>query len=98
MYVEKKSGNSIKVLHSDGGGEYNAKEFKDYCEEHGIHREITFSFTPQHNGVAERNMARSMLKTKKMHNSFWAEAVACSVYILNRSLTKGVPKFTPAEA
>ena len=104
LHVEKQSGNSIQVLHSDGGGEYTSKEFKDYCDEHGIHREVTFPYTPQHNGVAERknrtilDMARSMLKTKKMPNSFWAEAVACSVYILNRSPTKGVPKFTPAEA
>lgn len=78
------------MLHSDGGGEYTSKEFKDYCDKNGINREITFSYTTQYNGVAERknrtilDMARSTLKTKKMPNSFWAEAVAYSVYILNQ--------------
>lgn len=45
MHVEKQSDNSIQVLHSDGGGEYTSKEYKDYCDEHGIHREVTFPYT-----------------------------------------------------
>lgn len=92
------------MLHTDGGGEYTSNEFKEYCEEQGIHHEVTFSYTPQHNGVAERknrtilDIARSMLKSKSMPNSFWGEAISCSVYILNRAPTKGVPNRTPAEA
>jgi hypothetical protein len=43
--------------------------------------------------VAERknqkimNMERTLLKEKSLSNIFWVEAVACSVYLLNRSLT-----------
>ena len=35
-------------------------------------------------------MARSILKEKQLENEFWGEAVACSFYILNRSLAKSV--------
>jgi hypothetical protein len=36
------------------------------------------------------NMARSMLSYKKLSNEYWAEAVACSVYLLNRSPTVSI--------
>lgn len=60
--------------------------------------------SPQQNGVAEREnrtimeMARSMLKEKKMPNEFWRDVVACTAYILNRAPTKSVPGMTPYEA
>ena len=44
------------------------------------------------------NMARSMLKEKHLPNAYWGEAVACSVYILNRSPTKSVKNKVPQEA
>jgi len=31
--------------------------------------------------MAIMNMARSMLKAKKLSNEYWAKEVACSVYI-----------------
>ena len=43
-------------------------------------------------------MARSMLKVKNLPNEYWAEAVACSIYILNRSPTKSVKGKFPLEA
>ena len=43
-------------------------------------------------------MARSMLKAKNLSNEFWAEAIACVVYILNRIPTKSVKNTTPQEA
>ena len=44
------------------------------------------------------NMARSMLKAKNLPNEYWAEEIACSIYILNRSPTKIVKDKTPLEA
>ena len=44
------------------------------------------------------DMARSMLKAKGMPNYFWAEAVTCAVYLINRSPTRSVPNTTPIEA
>ena len=44
------------------------------------------------------NMARSMLSYKKLSNEYWAEAVACSVYLLNRSPTVSIKNLVPEEA
>jgi hypothetical protein len=43
-------------------------------------------------------MARSMLKGKNLSNEYWAEAVACAVYILNMSPTKIVRGMIPQQA
>ncbi|GKB67931.1 retrovirus-related pol polyprotein from transposon TNT 1-94 [Tanacetum coccineum] len=43
-------------------------------------------------------MARSMLYEKKLLKTFWAEAVATSVYLQNRLATKAVTGKTPIEA
>ena len=59
---------------------------------------------PQQNGVAERknrtilDMARSMLKSKKLPKEFWAEVVACAIYLSNHSPTIIVWGKTPQEA
>eukprot|EP00253_Pinus_taeda_P028517 PITA_28517 len=94
--VENQSGLHIKVLRIDRGGEYISKEFLRFSRENGIHKQFTTRYTPQQNGVAERknrtimDMARSMLKAKHLPNDYWAEAIHCAVYILNRCPTKGV--------
>jgi hypothetical protein len=65
--------------------------------------QTTASYTPQQNGVAERknqtimNMERTLLKEKSLSNRFWVEAVACSVYLLNRSPTTSVKMKVPQE-
>lgn len=43
-------------------------------------------------------MARNMLKGNHLPNDYWAEAVACAAYILNRCPTKSVQKIVPEEA
>jgi transposase InsO family protein len=68
--------------------------FEIFCEDNGIVHEVAAPYTPQHNGLAERrnrsllDMTRSMLKMKKMPNTFWGEAVRTSTYILNRCPTQ----------
>eukprot|EP00253_Pinus_taeda_P014195 PITA_14195 len=102
--VENQSGLYIKVLRTDRGGEYISKEFLRFCRENGIHKQFTARYTPQRNGVAERknktimDMVRSMLKAKHFPNDYWAEAVNCAVYILNRCPTKAVMNKVPEEA
>ena len=44
-----------------------------------------------------KEMARSLLHHASLPPSFWGEAVATSVHILNRSLTKAVDGLTPYE-
>ena len=38
------------------------------------------------------------MKSKKISKEFWAEAVACAIYLCNRSPTKALDKMTPQEA
>ena len=87
--VERDTGNPLKCLRIDNGGEYISKEFKEYCSKHGIKNEETIHGTPQHNGIAEMmnqtivEKVRCMLKLAKLPNSFWGNT---TVYLINRSL------------
>ncbi|KAL4289903.1 hypothetical protein GQ457_14G000940 [Hibiscus cannabinus] len=102
--IEKQSGNAVKVLRTDRGGEFVSTEFDNFCEEMGIQHQLTASYTPQQNGVAERKnrslveMAKSMLKAKCLPKSFWAEAIHTAAYVLNRSPTSALTHLTPFEA
>jgi hypothetical protein len=63
----------------------------------------TPAYTPQLNGVAERknrtilDMARSLLKANKLPKQYWAEAVSCAVYLLNRCPTRSLQVVTLEE-
>ena len=84
VMAEKQANATIKTLRTDGGGEYTSKAMEDFCRKEGIVHEVTPPYTPQHNGVSERknrsilNMARSMIRTKKMPKNVWGEAVTRS--------------------
>ena len=64
--VENQSSCILKALRLDRGGEFISKEFIEFS--HGIRKEYSAPYTPQQNGVAERNnisvleLARFMLK------------------------------------
>jgi transposase InsO family protein len=53
-HAENETGEHIKILHTDGGGEYINGRFKTFLKEQGIRHQITAPYTPQQNGVAER--------------------------------------------
>ena len=50
--------NKIKTFRSDNGGEFTSDEFKELCRESGIKRELTTSYNPQQNGVAEKKIEK----------------------------------------
>ncbi|CAJ2661986.1 unnamed protein product [Trifolium pratense] len=101
--VEKQSGHELKVLKTDGGGEYVSGEFTEFCETEGIIHEVVPPYTPQQNGSAERrnrtimNMVRCMLKGKHLPKELWGEAVNTACYVLNRCPTKRLNNVTPEE-
>ncbi|GKV07537.1 hypothetical protein SLEP1_g19297 [Rubroshorea leprosula] len=104
VLAENEVGRSVKVLRTDRGGEFNSKEFVDFCESNGIKRQLIAAYTPQQNGVCERrnrtimNMVRSLMSKSSLPKEFWPEAVNWSVHILNRSPTSPLPDLTPEEA
>ena len=81
VMVEAETGTKLKCARSDRGGEFFSKEFKAYCEENEILRQLTSPHTPQQNGVFERRnrtimgLVRRMLKEKKLSLELWGEAV-----------------------
>ncbi|KAK1435293.1 hypothetical protein QVD17_01054 [Tagetes erecta] len=101
--VEKETGKEIKAIRTDNGGEFISHMLENFLENKGIHHQFTAPYTPQQNGVVERRnrsilgTTRSILKAKKLPQSFWGEAVNHSVYVLNRSPTKALEDATPYE-
>ncbi|XP_019459987.1 PREDICTED: uncharacterized protein LOC109359748 [Lupinus angustifolius] len=101
--AEKQSGKNIKILRTDGGGEFTSRAFSDFCKDQGIVHEVTAPYTPQHNGIDERrsrtilNMVRRMLKTKNLPHSFWGEAATTAVFVLNICPTKKLDSVVPKE-
>ncbi|MCH95745.1 retrovirus-related pol polyprotein from transposon tnt 1-94, partial [Trifolium medium] len=99
--AEKQS--DLKVLKTDGGGEYVSSEFTEFCEAKGIVHEVIPPYTPQQNGSAKRrnrtimNMVRCMLKSKHLPKELWGEAVNTASYVLNRCPTKRLNDVTPKE-
>lgn len=80
--VEKEAEAPIKCLRSlNRGEEFNLLNFKSFCEDEGIKRHLTTTYTLHQNGVIERknrtvmNMVHYMLAAKKIPKPFWDEAV-----------------------
>jgi hypothetical protein len=102
--AEVESGCRLQAFRSDRGGEFNSIQFAEFCNEQGLKHFTTAPYSPQQNGVVERRnqtiveMARCMLKSKKMPSEFWGEAVHTTVYLLNRAPTRSLEGKTPYEA
>ena len=89
--VENRTSRKLKTLRSDNGTEYTDGAFKKFCDEEGIVRHWTVRDTPQQNGVVERlnrtllEKARCMRSNSGLGREWWAESVATTAYIVNRS-------------
>lgn len=103
-FVKRQSGQKLKIIRTDRGGEFVSKEFYSFCSNHGIKHELTASYTPQQNGVDERKNktfvegARNMLNSSNFPNTFWAEAIITAAYLSNISSTHVVLNKTPHES
>ncbi len=102
--AELEVGHPLRVLRTDNGGKFTAKEFAAYCADEGGQRHFSTPYTPQQNGVVERQnqsvlgTARALLKQRGMPTHFWGEAVTTVVFLLNRAPTKSLEGKTPYEA
>jgi len=102
--VEKASGHKILCLRTNRGGEFTSSEFNEYCNTHGITRQLTAAYSPQQNGVAERrnrtlmNMVRCMLIARDVPKQYWPEAANLATHILNRCPITALANITPENA
>ena len=100
--AENQTDKKIKILRTDNGTEYFNAKMDEALKNSGIVHQATNVYTPEQNGVSERSnrsiveKARCLLAEANLPKTLWAEAVAYSVYLLNRSPTKGTG-LTPEE-
>jgi transposase InsO family protein len=102
--IQNETRENIASLRTDNGGEFTSTEFNDYCQNNGIKKQLTNSYTPKKNRVTKRmnitlmGMARSMMHFKGLSTKYWAEAVHTAVYLKNRSPTSALDGKTHYEA
>jgi len=76
----------MKAFRSDRGGEFNSRGVVEFCQEHGIKHNTTTGYSPQQNGVVERQnqmvveIARCLLKSKRVLARFWGSSQDGGVY------------------
>lgn len=92
LEVENQFGRNIKEIHRDGGKEYDNQWVKRFLNERGIKVTVNTPYTPEQNGVAEREnriiveAARSMLHANaNLPKYLWAEAINMAVFVINRT-------------
>ncbi|GFX90384.1 retrovirus-related Pol polyprotein from transposon TNT 1-94 [Trichonephila clavipes] len=92
----------VIAVRTDGGLEFCNKDMDNFLTELGIKHEVTNSYTPEMNGVAERfNLTaldgiKTLLKSSEVPHKFWGEALLCFTYAWNRICHKDSNK-TPFE-
>jgi hypothetical protein len=80
----------VKKIRSDNESEFKNLQVEEYLEEEGVKHEFSAPYTPQQNGVVERNnrmlidMAMTMLGEYKTPERFWSDAVNTAFHAINR--------------
>ena len=102
-FIETQTGNRIKVVRSDRGGEFMAKDLTDHQDQRGTVREFMVHDSPPQNGVAERGMrtraerARALLLGCGLPWILWQEAMQHATWLQNRTPTQALDGKTPYE-
>ncbi|GAB6033792.1 hypothetical protein CHUAL_013970 [Chamberlinius hualienensis] len=101
--VERLHTTTIKAIRSDNGLEFCNFRMQQLTESLGIEHQHTNIYTPEQNGVAERfnrtliEKVRLMLNSAQLPKSFWAEALVCAAYTVNRLTNKRWKFNTPTD-
>jgi Reverse transcriptase (RNA-dependent DNA polymerase)/gag-polypeptide of LTR copia-type/Zinc knuckle len=94
----------ILVVYWDNAKEFWSQPLQEYCDNAGIKLQGSAPYMAQENGFAERRWqvwcaaARCLLHEASLPPSLWQEAMACAVYIRNRTPTKALGGKTPYQA
>jgi len=101
--MEWQSGHKIKELRTDWGTEY-MDEMAEYVKSLGIEHNVTVAYSPQSNGIAERNnrtlfeMVCPILDSSGASLELWSEALHTAYYIRNRLPSHSLNGRSPHEA
>jgi len=101
--LETATGNKLKSILTDNGGEYVNDNLESYFKSRGISHQTTMPYTSQQNGKAERlnrtlrEKAVTMMTAANMPKRFWAEAIMTANHLHNVSPSSG-KALTPHEA
>lgn len=93
---------SVKILRSDGGGEYMSLKFKEFLNHKGIIHQISCPHTPEQNGISERKNRHlretvTLLQKASLPPLFWYHAYAIATYLINRMPTPTLHMVSPFE-
>ena len=103
VQAERETGCKLLAIKTDQGREYVNKAFDSYLSKHGIRHQMTPTYQPQCNGIAERinrtivSLVRSTLLATKLPLQFWAELCNTAVYLRNRCTNKLNRRRTPCQ-
>lgn len=102
--AENETGQSVKILRSDGNGEYIGNALTEYLKGKGLRQELTTVDTPQHNGVVEcmnkmlLDKVHSMLLNADLPELYWYDALVHTTHLHNVSPTRTLEDMMPEEA
>ncbi|KAG8480776.1 hypothetical protein CXB51_025437 [Gossypium anomalum] len=100
-YIELQLGVKLKQHQTDGGSEF--RSFDVYLKQCGIGHCVSCPHTSDQNGLVERRHRQIvetglvLLAQASLLISYWADAFATAVYIMNRLLTKSLAGVSPCE-
>ncbi|KAJ0391883.1 hypothetical protein ATCC90586_010850 [Pythium insidiosum] len=95
--------NSVKILHADGGGEFQDQALAGFCKDIGVVQQFTNPFSPEENSVIERangtlaTRARSLLVMTGLPEMLWGMAFIYAVDTFNVTGTSALNGRTPHE-
>jgi len=93
----------LKLFKLIGGGEYTSNRLKLFLLNKGISHRLSYLYTPEQNGVAERKHRHiiettiTLLQTAKLPSKFWSYACQTATYLINRMPTIVLHNSSPFE-
>ena len=89
--LDRQGPERVRIIRSDGGGEFGSNEAKAWYEELGLLHQISPRYSPELNGVAERNvrtikeMIAAMISSSPIGHQYWDYAARYAAVILNKT-------------
>lgn len=79
----------VRFIRTDNGTEFVNNMLETFCENNGIQHQKTNSYSPQQNGIVERNnrtifeTVRTLLNSANVPHEYWAETMDTAIYLIN---------------